>query len=161
MGTTENNNAYTDRITSIVGGFVEVWNKFEAMLFDELASTHKVNEGDYDNYGLLYRISGNIYPDNDLTMGELSNALSVPLSTATRMVNSMVADGYLKRLSDPEDRRIVRVALTDRGIETYNTIRNYTVERLQNLLSNLTVDEQVKLLQLIDKVIFALKQASK
>jgi DNA-binding MarR family transcriptional regulator len=159
MESDRNHEAYVDRITSIVGGFVEVWNKFEGMLFDELAKT-KGNEGIYSNYGLFYRMSSNIYPRNDLTMGELSNALSVPLSTATRMVNWMVNDGYIKRLPDPVDRRIVRVALTEKGLQMHNTIRSYTEERVGNILSSLTTDEQITLLQLIDKVISALKKVA-
>jgi DNA-binding MarR family transcriptional regulator len=159
MESDRNHEAYAERIASIVGGFVEVWNKFEAMLFDELAKT-KGNEGIYSNYGLFYRISSNIYPHNDLTMGELSNALTVPLSTATRMVNWMVTDGYVKRLPDPEDRRVVRVALTEKGLEMHNTIRSYTEERVGTILSSLSTDEQKKLLQLIDKVISTLKEVA-
>ena len=159
MESDRNHEAYVERIASIVGGFVVVWNKFEGMLFDELAKT-KGNEGVYSNYGLFYRISSNIYPGNDLTMGELSNTLSVPLSTATRMVNWMVTDGYIKRLPDPEDRRIVRVALTEKGLEMHNTIRSYTEERVGTILSSLSTEEQITLLQLIDKVISALKKVA-
>jgi DNA-binding MarR family transcriptional regulator len=159
MESDRNHEAYVERIASIVGGFVEVWNKFEGMLFDELAKT-KGNEGVFSNYGLFYRISSNIYPGNDLTMGELSNALSVPLSTATRMVNWMVTDGYIKRLPDPEDRRVVRVALTEKGLEMHNTIRSYTEERVGTILSSLSTDEQITLLQLIDKVISELKKVA-
>jgi DNA-binding MarR family transcriptional regulator len=156
----EDSKAQVDRIPPIVQGFVEVWNKFEAMLFNELASTLRENEGIYSNYGLFYRMSSNIYPKNDLTMGELSNALSVPLSSATRMVNWMVAAGYIKRLPDPEDRRVVRVALTEKGLNLHRSIKSYVEERVNNILSTLTVEEQVTLLHLIDKVILVLKKAS-
>jgi DNA-binding MarR family transcriptional regulator len=160
MAIDEESKVYIDRIPPIVQGFVEVWNKFEAMLFNELASTLKENEGVYSNYGLFYRISSNIYPENDMTMGELSNTLSVPLSTATRMVNWMVADGYMKRLPDPEDRRVVRVALTEKGLEMHRSIKSYVEERVNNILSTLTTEEQITLLHLIDKVILVLKKAS-
>jgi DNA-binding MarR family transcriptional regulator len=160
MALDEGSKIYVDRIPQIVQGFVEVWNKFEAILFNELASTLKENEGIYSNYGLFYRISNNIFPEDDLTMGELSNALSVPLSTATRMVNWMVTDGYLKRLPDQEDRRVVRVALTEKGLDLHRSIKGYIEERVNNILSTLTTDEQVTLLHLIDKVILMLKKAS-
>jgi DNA-binding MarR family transcriptional regulator len=160
MALDEGSKIYVDRIPQIVQGFVEVWNKFEAILFNELASTLKENDGIYSNYGLFYRISSNIFPEADLTMGELSNALSVPLSTATRMVNWMVTDGYLKRLPDPEDRRVVRVALTEKGLDLHRSIKGYIEERVNNILSTLTADEQVTLLHLIDKVILMLKKAS-
>jgi DNA-binding MarR family transcriptional regulator len=159
MESDRNHEEYVERIASIVGGFVEVWNKFEGMLFDELAKT-KGNEGVFSNYGLFYRISSNIYPSNDLTMGELSNALSVPLSTATRMVNWMVTEGTLKRLPDPEDRRIVRVTLTEKGLEMHKAIKSYTEERVGTILSTLSTGEQTMLLELIDKVISALKKVA-
>src|SRR5947209_6699489 len=41
-------------------------------------------------------------------MGELSKALDVPLSTATRIVDGLVEHGYAERVNDPDDRRIVR-----------------------------------------------------
>ena len=101
MESDRNHEAYVDRITSIVGGFVEVWNKFEGMLFDELAKTQG-SEGNYSNYGLFYRISSNIHPRNDLTMGELSNALSVPLSTATRIVDWLVVSNSACLVAMPQ-----------------------------------------------------------
>ena len=76
------------------------------------------------------------------------------------MVNWMVADGYIKRLPDPEDRRVVRVALTEKGLDLHRSIKGYIEERVNNILSTLTADEQVTLLHLIDKVILMLKKAS-
>ena len=159
MTSEKENRVYVDRIPQIVQGFVEVWNKFESMMFNELTSTLKENDGAYNNFGLFYRISNIIYPGNDVTMGELSNMLAVPLSTATRIVNWMVNDGYIKRLPDPEDRRVVRVALTEKGLELHRSIKSYVEERVNNILSSLSSEEQITLLQLIDKVILMLKKA--
>jgi len=63
----------------------------------------------------FYRMGSILYRDTNPTMRELSRALSVPLSTATRMVSLWVDNGWARRLSDPDDRRIVRVVLTDSG----------------------------------------------
>jgi DNA-binding MarR family transcriptional regulator len=90
-------------------------------------------------------------------MGELSGALSVPLSTATRMVDWLVSSGYAQRLPDVEDRRVVRVALTDSGRELHRTIESYTSERVQQILFCLTPEEQATLFALIRKVVAALK----
>ena len=54
-----------------------------------------------------------------ITMGDLSRILGVPFSTATRTVDWLVNNGYVQRLADPEDRRVVRVELTGAGKELY------------------------------------------
>jgi len=59
----------------------------------------------------------------------------VPFSTATRMVDWFVDNGYAQRLPDPEDRRVVRVALTDSGRELYQTIERYMVQHFRLMLS--------------------------
>jgi len=91
-------------------------------------------------------------------MGELSNALSVPLSTATRIVDWLVDNGYAQRLPDQEDRRIVRVALTDVGQEMHTIIDSYIRQRVQQILSCLTFEERAMLLTLVGKVVATLKE---
>ena len=66
-------------------------------------------------------------------MGELSNALYVPFSRATRIIDALVSDGYVKRMNDPDDRRIVRVALTPEGIKLHHTIENFTTDHVQSI----------------------------
>jgi DNA-binding MarR family transcriptional regulator len=151
--------ALTDEITSMIEGFVQMWIKFESLLHKELARTYPLdsqgisglNHAD-SNYGLFYRVSSIIYP-KILTMGELSTALSVPFSKATRIVNWLVENGFVKRLADPRDRRVVRIALTEKGTDLHQAISKYMKDRVQVLLStSLTKEEQVTLFNLINKV---------
>jgi len=106
-------------------------------------------------YNLFYRISHNLYQKSSLTMGELSSTFSMPLSTATGMVDWMVESGYLERLSDPEDRRVVRVALTAKGRKLYKMVENYIGHRFQQILSCLTVEEQNMLFAMIRRIAVA------
>ena len=145
-----------------------MWNKFESVLSKELTQIQEHLEGiqpgkepHTTNYELFYRVSSSVSRGDSLTMGELSNALSVPLSTATRIVDWLVDRGYLHRLPDPEDRRIVRVALTDSGKQIHKTIESYIRQRLQQILSCLTISERAKLITLIQKVVGALKEETK
>src|SRR5436309_5888819 len=57
-------------------------------------------------FRILMLLSQNVEP---LTMGELSSELSVPMSTATRIVDGLVRSGMAERVNDSNDRRIVRV----------------------------------------------------
>jgi len=161
--------ASAEQITAVVHGFVQVWITFEAMLHDELAKTHgcpgKLRSGSEAhsnaNYELFYRAGTCIYPKNNLTMGELSRALSVPLSTATRMVDWLVARGCVQRLLDPGDRRVVRVALTESSREFYEATEKYIGEHVRQILSCLTDEEQAVLFALIHKVVAALEEAER
>ena len=91
-------------------------------------------------------------------MGELSSALSVAVSTATQMIDWMVDDGYAQRLPYQEDRRIVRVALTDTGREFHKTIESYLGQRFRQVLSRLTDEERAMLFTIIPKLVSALKE---
>jgi DNA-binding MarR family transcriptional regulator len=157
---------YSEQIIRVVHNFVQMWVKFEQLLHDELVRTqteplkkNSVNgERIYANYTLVYRVSSAIYPDRRLTMGELSRSLSVPLSTATRLANWLVDNGFVERSSDPSDRRVVRVSLTAEGKDIHEKIENYTGERLRQTLSCLTPDEQTMLFALIGRVAKELKK---
>jgi DNA-binding MarR family transcriptional regulator len=160
--------AYDAEITSMIEGFVQMWIKFEALLHKEMAKTQRLDSPidiglghNNDNYSLFYRVSSVIFPKHQLTMGELSTTLAVPFSKATRMVNWLVDNEYVKRLPDPDDRRIVRVALTEKGNYLHQAINNYMRERIQELLSSsLTIEEKIILFTLIKKVVSTLKNLS-
>ncbi|MFC1845830.1 MarR family winged helix-turn-helix transcriptional regulator [Chloroflexota bacterium] len=157
--------AYTDQIAIVIQDFVHLWSKFEEMLHNELSSTRNAAEVDAggenrlcSDYSLFYRISNSMYRQDSMTMGELSSALSVPMSTATRMVDWLVNGGYVQRLSDTDDRRVVRVALTDKGKQLHQTIESYTGDRVMQVVSCLTAEEQTTLFALIHKVVSELKE---
>lgn len=158
--------AYDSQIGRLVQDFLQIEMKFNTMLPKELEQLQylldEVHVGD-KKYGsinchLLYRIIFNLNGESTMTMGELSHALSVPFSTTTRMMDWFVDNGYAQRLSDPEDRRVVRVALTDSGREIYTTIERYLVQRFRQMLSPLTAEEQTTMLTLMEKVVRAFQE---
>jgi DNA-binding MarR family transcriptional regulator len=160
---------YDNQITAVVHGFMQVWNRFESTLSKELDQIQKSLQGMHPqvehqpnaNYELFYRACSSIYPKGNITMGEFSNALSVPLSTATRIADWLVENGYIQRLPDSDDRRVVRVSLTDTGKELFKAIDNYIRQRMQQILSSLTTEERTMLLTLVIKVVSGLKEASR
>ena len=99
-----------------------------------------------------------LYQKRNPTMGEVSHALSVPLSTATRMANWWVDGGYAQRLPDPGDRRIVRLTLTDNGLQFLETLEKHMEDTVERILSCLTPEEKGILVALSAKVASNLKQ---
>jgi len=160
---------YSNQVTAVVHGFMQVWNRFEATLSKELSQIQESLQGMHPqrehqpnaNYELFYRACSSIYPKGNITMGEFSNALSVPLSTATRIADWLVENGYIQRLPDTDDRRVVRVALTDTGKELFKAIDGDIRQRMQQILSSLTAEERTILLTLVSKVLSGLKEAAR
>jgi len=52
---------------------------------------------------------------DDITMGELAERLQIKHHSAVGLADRLVAEKYVCRLADPDDRRHVRLALTARG----------------------------------------------
>ena len=100
----------------------------------------------------ILRTIGMLYGDPKPTMGELSKALPLPLSTVSRIVSMLEEQGFAKRLPDAEDGRVVRVALTDVGRQLYEAMQNHLARTAQSILDCLTTEEQMILLTLLGKV---------
>ncbi len=127
-------------------------------LFKDNRSNPVENVTDFD---LFYNI-GTIFlqRSGSLTMGELSQELNVPLSTATRIADWMVSNGYVQRLPDPDDRRVVRVAFTKAGNAIYHEIDNFFMLRIDQLLYNFSPDERTTFITLLLKIIQTMEQES-
>jgi len=93
-----------------------------------------------------------------ITMGELSRILGVPISTATRTVDWLVNNGYVQRLADPEDRRVVLVELTRSGKELYRAMNDLLLESAEQFLHNFSPDERKELGRLLGKLVDNLEQ---
>lgn len=159
--------AYIDRIIEIIQDLIRLRPGLKTMLPENLArfKQHLAElhpEGSYRriaSYDLHYRdvflrIGIVLSQHRDpMTMSELSEALAVPLSTATRLVDWLVESGYAERLPDPQDRRIVRVALTAAGRELYETINRHIRRHVEELLQRFTPEERDCLVVLLRKVV--------
>src|SRR5512141_531126 len=51
-----------------------------------------------------------------LTVTETSSLLQITPAGVTHLINPLEAAGYVERLQDPNDRRVVLIGLTDKGI---------------------------------------------
>jgi DNA-binding MarR family transcriptional regulator len=107
----------------------------------------------FEDKAFLYRIFMLLSQNEEpLTMGRLSCELSVPLSTATRIVDGLAQAGMVERVNDPSDRRVVRVGMSKNGHELYKAAMAYNKQRIAKLLNIFTADEQEQLLKLMNKL---------
>ena len=134
-----------DEVLSLISRLEVAQAKDKSQLISKHVAFHRMRS-------MLHRKPG-------LTMGELSQALSVPLYTATRMVDSLVATGLADRLSDPDDRRVVRVTLTEDGRRLHQAIEAHVAQSMRRIMACLTPEEQGILISLLRKVAASLKES--
>jgi DNA-binding MarR family transcriptional regulator len=127
----------------------------QKQLFDGTSPSPKL----YDLQG-YYHMGSVILQMGNPTMGELAKKLDVPLSTTTRMVTWLVDKGYVARQTDESDRRIVRIALTEKGLQLHEVATNFFARIVKHDLDMLTKEEQMILLTLLRKIVPGLIQKS-
>jgi DNA-binding MarR family transcriptional regulator len=86
-------------------------------------------------------------------MSEFAKGRDIPLSTATHLVNRLVAKGLMVRERSEHDRRIVNVDLSPAGKKMDEQFYQRRLEGSRQLLSKLSADEQKALVDLLRKAI--------
>jgi DNA-binding MarR family transcriptional regulator len=79
------------------------------------------------------------------TIGALAAAEGVTPPTMTRLVGAMASDGLVERLSDPGDRRIVRVQASETGRSLLLAGRDRRVATLTAMVTGLSAKERRRL----------------
>ncbi|MEI8217110.1 MAG: MarR family transcriptional regulator [Eubacteriales bacterium] len=88
----------------------------------------------------------------EITMTELAETIGAPMSTATGIVDRLVRNQYLKRERSEEDRRVVVLKLTDKGISLSTELKELISQYTSMVLEDLTDEEQRFLVQIILKI---------
>ncbi|WNS74512.1 MarR family transcriptional regulator [Bacillus sp. DTU_2020_1000418_1_SI_GHA_SEK_038] len=87
-----------------------------------------------------------LFEEGDMTIGELSNKMYLAFSTTTDLVDRMEKNNLVKRVKDPNDRRVVRIHLLDEGERIIDECIKKRQLYLKEVLVNFT-DEEVQLLK--------------
>ena len=74
------------------------------------------------------------------TVTELATAEQVTAPTMTRLLQSLEADGYVRRRRADEDGRVVRVTATPKGRRALEAGRRERVRRLEQIVGELSAD---------------------
>ena len=88
----------------------------------------------------------------DLSLSELSDKLRAQNSTVTGIIDRMEREGLAQRVRSTEDRRVVRIRLTEKGAKLAQEIPVEPMVILRNALASLTVSESKELLRIFTKV---------
>ncbi len=77
----------------------------------------------------------------EVSLNELAELLALDKSTMSRTINNLVEDGLVIRELDPEDRRYVKIKLTDKGIKIFKNIEE-SMDRYYKAIFNSVPEEK-------------------
>jgi DNA-binding MarR family transcriptional regulator len=91
---------------------------------------------------------------------ELSRGVAIEEATMVRTLDRLERDGLVQRVRNPRDRRQIHVYLTDKGRELRDVLVPCAIAGNAAATSSLTATEQRQLLDLVQRMLVALGDAS-
>ncbi|MEJ8738537.1 MarR family transcriptional regulator [Erysipelotrichaceae bacterium HCN-30851] len=80
-------------------------------------------------------------------MSAVAKSLMVTQGTLTVSTSKLVKKGYVERVKDERDKRIVRLKLTDKANQVLEIHENFHEEMIDKLLNELDLHKEVELIQ--------------
>lgn len=103
---------------------------------------------------LLLRLLGEERAGNldGLTPTELSHSQRVNKNSISALLKGLEDQGLIQRNLDPQDRRVFRIMLTGQGREVICAAAPHKMERMNQMVSELSRQEREQLLALLDRL---------
>jgi DNA-binding MarR family transcriptional regulator len=98
------------------------------------------------------RLLAVLWEEEGLSQSQLVDRLSVQPPTVTTALQRLEHEGFLRREPDPDNRRVSRVYLTDRGRSVEAAVREIFAEAETRFLARLSATERRELVTLLDHV---------
>ncbi len=124
-------------------------NEIQELLLDIIPPWHywfarpfkrMLNEGvSLDMYYCLQTLRRH---DGNMTMTELANLAGMPKQQMSKIVDRLVDGGFAERLSDPGDRRVIRLRPTERADEYVQQFLEQDAAPYRRFFEELTEDER-------------------
>lgn len=87
-----------------------------------------------------------------MTVSELSAAFGTSAAAITQHVNPLERSGYLTRESDPADRRVVRVRLTEKGRRQMDETREHILHDVYSMAAFLGPRDTEDLIRILRRI---------
>lgn len=93
-----------------------------------------------------------LYDKGRSTVSDLAGEIRLSASATTIALNRLVKSGYINRIRDEQDRRVVWVALSEKAVPLMEQLIEKRRELFAKLLQNLTDDELEQFSRVLGKL---------
>ena len=84
---------------------------------------------------------------------DLSKELRISAPTVTGMIDRLSKAGYLKRIPDSSDRRVINIQLTKKGIDTVKDFFKEVRKRWKSILIRLSSEDRGNYLRILKRIV--------
>ena len=95
---------------------------------------------------------------SDNSMSHIAKRLMVTQGTLTTNVAKLVTKGYVERLRDPVDKRVVRLNITEKAEEVLKVHEDFHREMIDKTIGDLGLDENEVLIQSLENILEYFRQ---
>ena len=93
-----------------------------------------------------------VHKHKEITMGDLASFMQVSMATTSGIVDRLVRDGYLKRLPDPKDRRVIQVRLSTKGDGLLSRILKRRKDMICQTFGRISEDDRAEYLRILTQI---------
>lgn len=94
----------------------------------------------------------------EIALNDLADLLNLDKSTMSRTVNNLVTSELAIRELDNEDRRYVKIKLTEKGYKSYIRIEEAMTQYYKSVLESITEDKRTQVMESLQLLLEALKK---
>jgi len=99
-----------------------------------------------------FLILGFLHNNGDSKMCGIAKFMSVTTAAMTGMVDRLEKYGYVKREPEPQDRRIINVSLTQKGLELVRKINHKRRRMIIDVFGKVSEDDRSDYLRVLMKI---------
>jgi MarR family transcriptional regulator, 2-MHQ and catechol-resistance regulon repressor len=93
-----------------------------------------------------------LYHKGDLRVSEILDKILATGGNMTVVIDNLEKDDLVKRCSDPKDKRVNLISITEKGRALIDDIFPRHLENINDIFSVLTIEEKKKLISLMKKL---------
>jgi DNA-binding MarR family transcriptional regulator len=112
----------------------------------------KASLAKYDVTPVQYGVLKCLWAQDGQNPSQIANSLFLDSSTITGILDRMENKGIIKRISDPKDRRSLKVVLTEQGSLLEEPITRIIDDENKKALCTLKEEERVKLIEYLMRI---------
>lgn len=112
----------------------------------------KANLAQFDVTPVQYGILKCLWDEDGQTPKQIARTLSLDGSTITGILDRMENKNLVRRTPDPEDRRTLKVVITNQGLELRKCIEEVIEEVNKRILEMFTFEEQEQLKKFLGQI---------
>ncbi|MCG1024879.1 MarR family transcriptional regulator [Dehalobacter sp.] len=116
-------------------------------------STHRQKSDFAEKLGISrqqYDVLTILFEKGQITMGELCKEIFSACSTATDLADKLEKAGYVERIREKRDRRIVRLNILPLGEKLVKTVMETRAERLESILQSYDQEDQMRIIGILE-----------